>query len=719
MKNTTVIHKPGGARCPYRAVSLFALFALFVVTLSPRAEAALTITSGTATNVTRTNAWIEGTLSATNGTNATVILFYGTTDASTNAASWATSNYYGNIGTQAFSTNITGLTPAQLYYFRWYAIEGAATDWSDASSNLWTLAGVPTGTPAVPSYHPVMVDTNGLLVAPTNFWIANTGGLSLAGLVFSSDWIASNLYFQAQISSNDTDISNLFTSNAAQEVLLDNFFTSNWAQQVSIDGLFTSNTAQQVSIDGLFTSNWTQQVSIDGLFTSNTAQEASIDSLSTSNAAQQVEITTLQTGKLAVTDSDWLYIIAQSNSWNLAHDWGDHALAGYWLADGSLPVTGPIEWSAGNVTWVPLASNIQDYVDAATAGDTLKLAAGTYTRTTALTINKALTIIGQGTTIDTVTDSINLIHITADNVSLQNLSVDVLASNSKCVYADGTGGDVLSNVDLDNVTATLNSHAGLQSSVQYDDAGGHIRNCEISAASTTTLAVGLYYRIRTTAEAETTLYCSDTRISASSGSLAVYAVYVDDDGSSYDASCYLSRCTVTATESGACDSSGMKSSGSDAFLYADNCVVSATDYDVYQGLSATLQLRSSILVNNTTSGTITRDGTLHTDGLALGTGATVDNIETTITDDDTHIPSSGAIVDYVAGYVKADGSVARTADQNYGGFGPTNMSKAQFQTSVTNSLTMEWYALSNRWAWLEIYGTAPSVTNVYFWTLER
>lgn len=34
-------------------------------------------------------------------------------------------------------------------------------------------------------------------------------------------------------------------------------------------------------------------------------------------------------------------------------------------------------------------------------------------------------------------------------------------------------------------------------------------------------------------------------------------------------------------------------------------------------------------------------------GLALGTGGTVDTIETSVTDDDTHIPTSGAVVDYV------------------------------------------------------------------------
>lgn len=36
-------------------------------------------------------------------------------------------------------------------------------------------------------------------------------------------------------------------------------------------------------------------------------------------------------------------------------------------------------------------------------------------------------------------------------------------------------------------------------------------------------------------------------------------------------------------------------------------------------------------------------------GMALNSGATVDTIETTLTDDDTHLPTSGAVVDYISG----------------------------------------------------------------------
>ncbi|MBU2249612.1 MAG: hypothetical protein KKD77_22890, partial [Gammaproteobacteria bacterium] len=40
-----------------------------------------------------------------------------------------------------------------------------------------------------------------------------------------------------------------------------------------------------------------------------------------------------------------------------------------------------IYWNGGNVTYVPLTGDIEAYVAAATAGDTLVLAAGTYTIT--------------------------------------------------------------------------------------------------------------------------------------------------------------------------------------------------------------------------------------------------------------------------------------------------------------------------------------------------
>jgi hypothetical protein len=50
---------------------------------------------------------------------------------------------------------------------------------------------------------------------------------------------------------------------------------------------------------------------------------------------------------------------------------------------------GEIDWAAGNVTYVPLTGDIQTYVTAATAGDTLVLASGVYTITSTITSARA------------------------------------------------------------------------------------------------------------------------------------------------------------------------------------------------------------------------------------------------------------------------------------------------------------------------------------------
>ena len=58
---------------------------------------------------------------------------------------------------------------------------------------------------------------------------------------------------------------------------------------------------------------------------------------------------------------------------------------------------------------------------------------------------------------------------------------------------------------------------------------------------------------------------------------------------------------------------------------------------------------------------------LKIDALSLGTGATVDNIETTITDDDTHIPTSGAVKDYADGLLAANDAMVYKGVQDCSG----------------------------------------------------
>ena len=53
------------------------------------------------------------------------------------------------------------------------------------------------------------------------------------------------------------------------------------------------------------------------------------------------------------------------------------------------------------------------------------------------------------------------------------------------------------------------------------------------------------------------------------------------------------------------------------------------------------------------AGAITAELTVAGGGITLGAGATVNDIETTVTDDDTHLPTSGAVFDYVASEISS------------------------------------------------------------------
>jgi hypothetical protein len=164
-------------------------------------RAALTVSNAAATNVQPTSVFFCGNLTATNGTTNAISLrlCYGTADGLTNLTWWGyTNRLLSAVSTGAFSTNVTGLTPTTRYYYRWYATQGTNTAWSTPSTSFWTTARNPnpTGAPPSAAAYPVMVDTNGDLVAPTNFFPKNAIATSAQ---------ISNL--QSQVTSNAAAIS--------------------------------------------------------------------------------------------------------------------------------------------------------------------------------------------------------------------------------------------------------------------------------------------------------------------------------------------------------------------------------------------------------------------------------------------------------------------------------------------------------------------------------
>lgn len=159
-----------------KQITTLGVLCAFAFALS--APAATVVNNGTGTGlVSATGAIVGYGVVSTNTTNPVVIVWYGQNDGNSNAAWWTSST---NLGAKAVGTNtvtLTNLTSGRFYYYRAGGYEGTnATNWASSTLSFWTVAGVPTNLPAT-VYRPVMVDTNGSLAAPTNFFGQNGVGL--------------------------------------------------------------------------------------------------------------------------------------------------------------------------------------------------------------------------------------------------------------------------------------------------------------------------------------------------------------------------------------------------------------------------------------------------------------------------------------------------------------------------------------------------------------
>lgn len=189
--NLTNAHESGLVRIgAIRGLLLSVLFAL-------SSPAATVVNNGGGTGVvSATGAVVGWGVVSTNTTNPVVIVYYGQSDGGTNAAWWLSST---NLGAKSVGTNtvtLTNLTSGRMYYYRSGGYEGTnSTNWASSTLSFWTVAGVPTNLGAV-NVRAVMVDTNGVLVAPTNFFGANSVGIvgQLNGQVpqWFEDTVASN-----------------------------------------------------------------------------------------------------------------------------------------------------------------------------------------------------------------------------------------------------------------------------------------------------------------------------------------------------------------------------------------------------------------------------------------------------------------------------------------------------------------------------------------------
>ena len=138
-------------------------------------HAAPSVTTTYPTNINSTSAWLTATIAGTGIVNVvTGRVYYGTTDGGTSATAWAaTSAAQVVTGLVSYTIQADALTQNTRYYFRPYIADTTGTNaWGSETWSFRTRTS-PSNVPA-PYYITVMVDTNGVIVYPTNFIAANS-----------------------------------------------------------------------------------------------------------------------------------------------------------------------------------------------------------------------------------------------------------------------------------------------------------------------------------------------------------------------------------------------------------------------------------------------------------------------------------------------------------------------------------------------------------------
>jgi len=159
-----------------------------------------------------------------------------------------------------------------------------------------------------------------------------------------------------------------------------------------------------------------------------------------------------------------------------------------------------------------------------------------------------------------------------------------------------------------------------QSLVHFEDAGGVLDNVTIRAVGTgASQCRGIYFYPQATAEAAVTLKVLNCNIyvEGSSGSGTSEAIYAFVGLSSFTGTVQVIGTIVeqVGTTVGG-EETAVHVSGANGVITAERCSFKGAVYDVKQSVGASLTLKASLLVNDTTSGTITYGGTLASETLS-------------------------------------------------------------------------------------------------------
>jgi len=334
------------------------------------------------------------------------------------------------------------------------------------------------------------------------------------------------------------------------------------------------------------------------------------------------------------------------------------------------------QWPSGRVTYVPIGGNIQAYVTAATAGDTLILGAGTYVVTATITVNKAILIKGQGlsaTKVTTATADLAVFTLTASSARIADLYIgNTGTGTSYGIFA----GDGLTQLQVSNVIAVLGGN-GLKYGI-WSQSSITVSNCEMYITSADLNSNGLMIYNDSAATANISANIQNVRVLSTGATLNNRGIVFNNNNTTKTIAGNVTNCNLTAYASTGVTDIALYVNSTTTFnvtVKAYNSLFSGADSDVTVISTNSCTLTNCTLVNGTVTGTVVYSGTQVVDKvngntITTGTGNLV-------------IGTSGKGIDFSA--TPGTGTSELFADYEEGDWTPVDGSGAGLVLTVTSA----------------------------------
>jgi hypothetical protein len=286
------------------------------------------------------------------------------------------------------------------------------------------------------------------------------------------------------------------------------------------------------------------------------------------------------------------------------------------------------QWPGGRVSYVPVGGNIQAYVTAATAGDTLILGAGTYTVTATITVDKAILIKGQGlSATKVVTSTANLAVFTfgagASSAKITDLYVGNTGTGTSFAFYAGDG---LSQLQISNVIAVLGGN-GLKYGI-WSQSSITISNCEMYITSADANSNGVMIYNETGATANINANIQNVRVLSTGATLNNRGIVFNNNNVANTIAGNVTNCNLNAYASTGVTDIALyvnSTTTNNVTVNAYNSLFDGADSDVTVIGTNSCTLSNCTLTHGTATGTVVYAGTqvvakLNGNTITTGTG---------------------------------------------------------------------------------------------------